>query len=169
MLLTIKIKVVQYACNFKERIGNMRMSRSVYCFDTGITYNSLSQAARDTGCSKSHISMVCNGELKTAKGMRFRFADGIKKSEVEKTSKRKYVRHGAYLFKKKRYKEVTWINQQPIYCWTNGKSYKSVSEASRDCYISRSTILRNCKINEGVENDDDLKSTSSGLIFTFEE
>lgn len=141
----------------------------VFCIDNGITYSSLTQAALDTGCSKSHISSVCNGKLKTAKGLRFRFVDVSEKPEVEKTSKRKYVRHGTYLFKKKRYREVTWINQQPIYCWTNGKSYKSVSEASRDCYISRSTILRNCKINEGVEDEDGLKCTSGGLIFTFEE
>ena len=66
----------------------------VRCIETGTIYSSLSQAAKDTSCSKSHISYVCNGVLKTAKGLRFEFIDeddidirNLKKQQAGKTKK----------------------------------------------------------------------------------
>lgn len=144
------------------------MRRRVHSLDEGITYTSLTQAAEMTGCSKSHISAVCNGQLKTAKGLRFSFADPVPQIKKETKVKRRYTHHGVYWSKKERYKEVTWVNQQPIYCWTNGETYKSVSEAARETGISRSTILRNCKINKDAEDEEDLKETVTGWSFTFE-
>lgn len=145
----------------------------VKCIERNIVYESLSQAAKDNNCSKSHVSAVCNGRLKSAKGLHFEFVDE-KDIEVRKdkqpTKQRKSVKRVRISFSKQRYKEVTWSNQKPIYCWTTGESYKSVSEASREIGISRSTILSNCKANskEGI-SEDNFKHTSTGYVFLFDE
>lgn len=143
----------------------------VRCLNDGMVYSSLSQAAKETGCSKSHISDVCNGKLKTAKGLRFVFEDKhaieIRKNKPKRTEKRKYVKRCMYLNHKKRYEEVEWSNQRAIDCWENGETYRSASEASRELGIPVSTILRNCRVNKGIEDDDLLKSTRSGWTFSF--
>lgn len=52
----------------------MRKSR-VLNVTTGVVYNSLKEAAQDTGASVKGISNVINGYCKTAGGFEWRYAD----------------------------------------------------------------------------------------------
>ncbi len=144
----------------------------VRCLDDGIVYSSLTQAAEMTGCSKSHISAVCNGKLKTAKGLRFVFEDEhaieARKNKEKKTEKRPYNKVCEYLGNRRRYEEVDWVNQKSVNCLETGETYKSARDAARQLKISVSTVLRNCNINDEIEDMDDYKSTKSGYTFTFE-
>lgn len=42
--------------------------KKILCVETGITYNSVSEAARITNINRQNIGAVCNGRLKTAGG-----------------------------------------------------------------------------------------------------
>lgn len=54
-----------------EKIGK---SKPVECVDTTVVYSSSKQAERETGVYHSHISKCCKGKLKTAGGMRWKYA-----------------------------------------------------------------------------------------------
>ena len=48
--------------------------KSVICVETGLKYPSISQAARETGLNKTHISDACRGTLKKTGGFHWEFA-----------------------------------------------------------------------------------------------
>ena len=48
-------------------------SKKVICIETGEIFDSIKDAYRKTGISDSHISMVCNGKLKTTGGYHWKF------------------------------------------------------------------------------------------------
>lgn len=48
-------------------------AKSVICIDTGIVYDTMKQAALDTGSNASKISSVCNGHRKSTNGLHFKF------------------------------------------------------------------------------------------------
>lgn len=45
--------------------GAKQIQRRVKCIETGIIYDSISQASRETGLDRSSIRKVCRGKLKT--------------------------------------------------------------------------------------------------------
>lgn len=47
--------------------------KKVLCVETGITYESVSDAARQTGISNGNISQCCNGKRKSAGGFHWEF------------------------------------------------------------------------------------------------
>ena len=49
--------------------------RKVECIDTGVVYESISEAERLTG--SDNIVLVCKGLRKTANNLKFRYYDGI--------------------------------------------------------------------------------------------
>lgn len=51
------------------------LGKRVCCIETGIIYESLSEAARQTGIDKSSISKCCCGKRKTAGGFHWEFVD----------------------------------------------------------------------------------------------
>lgn len=50
--------------------------RRVICLDTGVIYESVVQAAKDTGCSTSGITEVCKGRREITKKHRFKYYEG---------------------------------------------------------------------------------------------
>lgn len=49
--------------------------KPVYCFETGKTYRSLSDAGKELNIKPCYISSVCKGKNKTVKGLHFKFAE----------------------------------------------------------------------------------------------
>lgn len=47
-------------------------SKSVMCIETGIIYDTLSDAAKETGCNITKISAVCHGNRNHTKGLHFK-------------------------------------------------------------------------------------------------
>lgn len=60
----------------KEKLRNSypRM-RKVYCVETDIVYKSVHECARQLGLGASHVSAVCRGKYKTAKGFHLKYYD----------------------------------------------------------------------------------------------
>lgn len=54
----------KYNINYGTRLE--RISKRVLCIETGIIYNSINEAARQTGIFNSSICNVCNGKRKSA-------------------------------------------------------------------------------------------------------
>lgn len=50
-----------------------RHSKRVQCIETGITYNSIKEAAIKNNVSKSGICNACKGKQKTAAGLHWRY------------------------------------------------------------------------------------------------
>jgi hypothetical protein len=48
---------------------------SVICITNGKTYNSIADAVKDTGCSQSKISSCCLGNIKSTKGLVFKYVE----------------------------------------------------------------------------------------------
>lgn len=60
-------------------LGTMHLlhpMRKVICIDTGKVYDSLAEAARDTGARAQNIYHVCNGHWQKTANLRWRYADG---------------------------------------------------------------------------------------------
>lgn len=55
--------------------GAKSKRKQVLCIETGIIYESLREAERQTGISHTNISMVCNGKLKTAGKFHWQFVN----------------------------------------------------------------------------------------------
>lgn len=57
----------------QKKIDSSKTKKRVLCIETGIEYESLADAYRQTGISKFHISRVCNGRLKRTGGYHWSF------------------------------------------------------------------------------------------------
>ena len=49
--------------------------KAVYCITTDIQYNSVAEAAKQTGCDSSGIIKVCKGKQKTTKGLTWKYVE----------------------------------------------------------------------------------------------
>lgn len=56
----------------RNRIYN-GANRKVRCIDTGVVYNSISEAARVNNCDRTGITDACRGKLKTSNGLRWEY------------------------------------------------------------------------------------------------
>ena len=54
---------------------NSKRKKRVLCIETNIIYNTITKCSECMNISKTSISYVCNGKLKTAKGYHFKFID----------------------------------------------------------------------------------------------
>lgn len=68
----------QYNANYGTR--NKRISKPVKCIDTGVIYNSITAAAKETDIKICNITLCCQGKQKTAKGYHWEYYKG--ESEV---------------------------------------------------------------------------------------
>lgn len=59
-----------------RNIGDYK-TKCVECIETGVVYISQYDASRKTGVQQSDISKACNGKLKTAGKLHWRFAEGV--------------------------------------------------------------------------------------------
>ena len=60
----------------KTHLNHPDQSKSVQCIETGITYPSAHEAARQTGIDYSKICAVCRGERNTTGGYHWKYKDG---------------------------------------------------------------------------------------------
>jgi hypothetical protein len=67
---------LQHAAHVLGTMNLLHPMRKVVCVETGIVYDSLATAARDTGTAEQNIWHVCNGHWKTSGGYHWRYADG---------------------------------------------------------------------------------------------
>lgn len=51
------------------------LGKKVRCVDTGIVYDSITDAHEETGCSVSGISKCCHGKQEETKGLHFEFVE----------------------------------------------------------------------------------------------
>lgn len=60
-----------------RRNDPIKTKKSVICEETKIIYQSVSEAARETGIDQGDISKACNGKLKSAGGYHWRFEEVV--------------------------------------------------------------------------------------------
>lgn len=97
------------------------MKRSVICVETGKIYDSITQAAEDTGINGGNISSAVRGLIATAGG--YHWEENIV-IESERTIKRKPPK----------------VKTVPIICVETGIEYPSIKAASEATGISMSSI-----------------------------
>jgi len=74
--LSNALKGKKHSAEHNKHMGEAHM-HSVICVETGVIYNSIKNAAKETGINKSAISHCCNGRNKTAGNYHWRFAESV--------------------------------------------------------------------------------------------
>lgn len=99
--------------------------KKVICIETGIIYNSISEASRTTSISLNKIVGVCKGRNKTTNGFTWRYySDDI---DIEKIkSSEEYIKH----------------KRKKVICEETGVIYNYVSEAAKKTGIHKESISR---------------------------
>ena len=73
--------------NTMENTNNItkysKLKKKVLCLETGVMFESATEAAMELNCSIDLISSVCRGKTKTAKGMHFKYVDDVAKLNHE--------------------------------------------------------------------------------------
>ena len=59
----------------EENHKRQKRCKKVRCIETGVIYESISDAARQTGICRQNIGKCCNGKIKTAGGFHWEFVD----------------------------------------------------------------------------------------------
>lgn len=59
----------------KSKTNHPKISKRVRCIETGIIYESMAQAERETGLSHGNIAKCCKGKLKTCGGYTWEYVD----------------------------------------------------------------------------------------------
>ena len=50
-------------------------AKRVLCIETGVVYETMNDAAKDTGCNASKISAVCHGQRNHTGGLHFKIIE----------------------------------------------------------------------------------------------
>lgn len=111
-----------------------RGRRQVRCIETGIIYNSITEAANAFNVSPSGMYSACNGECKTIRGLQFEFVDP--NSKVNKESR----------------ENVAAKNRVPVLCVETGIRYESMKEAAESTGTRASLISAVCRGIEKTAN-----------------
>ena len=104
----------------KQKMREHTKKDKVLCVELNIEYNSIREAASQTGIDPSSISRVCRGKQITAGGFHWKYSD----KETPETMIDKRI--------------------HPVLCITTGKKYISTSEAARDTNSDVSNIRKVC-------------------------
>ena len=59
----------------KIQSNNSKRKKKTFCIETGIAYSGCREAERQTGINHTSISLCCNGKLKTAGGLHWKYID----------------------------------------------------------------------------------------------
>lgn len=96
-------------------------NKAVKCIETGITYESMKEAERQTGICMAQIGYVCRGKSITAGGFTWEYLNepSLKRIKQDRGNK--------------------------IYCFTNNKVYENAQVAGKELNLDPSTILKVCK------------------------
>lgn len=105
-----------------------RRFRAVRCIETGIVYNSITEAANAIEASLSSVHSACNGKAQTAKGLHFEYVDpNSGKSFSEERQRNLIERVGV-----------------PVLCVETGEKFDSLIDAERATGINASAISAVC-------------------------
>lgn len=116
-----RMKILQ-----KESINSRKIP--IRCIDTGIAYESATEAARQMSLRQSKISRCCSGDRDSTGGFCFEYLDlHLKSKASEKKKNRKIEGRKACL---ENIKNLTEIKYKPIQCVETGIIYKSPIEAA---------------------------------------
>lgn len=113
--------------------------RRIICINTGIIYDSITQAQKETGVN--NISSVCKGKFLTAGGMQWSYYEEGKEYKLKNPERRKT---------KKRVKEkniesdTKKIITRKVICIDNNKIYDSLELAATDVGVSKGAISACC-------------------------
>ena len=102
--------------------------KACVCLETGVVYESISEAARQTGLNLHSMEAVCNGRLKSLGGLHFKlkeYYDTLTEQEIQEIIT--YKKH----IKK-------------CFCIDNNTLYATVTEASKALGIPRNFIVAVC-------------------------
>ncbi len=106
----------------KQFVCKPDIRRRVLCVETGIEYDSGTEAARQTGLPVSKISEVCSNKRKTVGGLNFVFANTPREEwQLNVSPKRR------------------------VLCIETGVEYESISEAARQLNIHQASIGNVCR------------------------
>ena len=113
------------------------MKTPVYCVETEKTYESLSDAERQTGICRTGIKKACSGTIRysgslNGKALHWLYLKNVTKERIDELKNR----------------EETCI-LRPLYCIELNKIYESASEAKRELGIDTRQILNNAKGKPG--------------------
>ena len=100
--------------------------RKVYCYQTGITYDSVTKAAAATGVCASAVSIVCNKKGLQSKGFNFDYLENV--SDFSVRDKAKNTRKAT-----------------PITCVETGQTFKSVYALCQALNLHDAHIYRHLK------------------------
>lgn len=117
-----------------------RIYQRVICINTGIIYNSITQAQKETGVN--NISAVCRGKFLTAGGMQWSYYEEGKEYKL-KEPKLKPPKQNKVKKPKIEYKEKTPKTKKVI-CIDTGIIYNSLEEASIAVGVTMSAIKACC-------------------------
>lgn len=116
----------------KKKAKNTKSPIKVICEQTGEIFNSLRQASTKMNLEPTHIRRHINGELSNIKGYTFKL---YKKGDC------------------KIIKPMVKTKVRKIKCITNGKVYRTLTEASNDLNVDSRMIVKVCKgINKSTKN-----------------
>ncbi|MBQ9479747.1 MAG: GIY-YIG nuclease family protein [Selenomonadaceae bacterium] len=101
--------------------------RPILCIETGKSYESIAEAARQTGLLASTLSEVCNGKIKTFGGFNFVFADT---PEDER--------------------QIFVPNNRRVLCIETNVEYISIRKAAQQLGISHHSISKVCNGKQGT-------------------
>lgn len=69
------VLVLNRVATWQGKFGESNyFSKKIQCIESGIVYGGISEASRTLGISNTHLSNVCLGKKKTAKGLTFKYA-----------------------------------------------------------------------------------------------
>lgn len=114
--------------------------KKIYCIETGKTFMSTADAAREMGLKASYITKALTGKQKTAGGMHFQYAASETTTETGDkditVSLRKVVKG-----KGKRSNG----NTNPVLCLTDGKIYTSATDAAEQNGVNQGCMSMACR------------------------
>lgn len=106
--------------------------RQVICLNTTVVYDSVHQAARETGTSQGNVSAVCAGKRTQAKGLRFAYLEDYQKGII--LCERPLMNIGNHQKSARR-----------VLCVETSEIFETIAEAARAKGCSGSHITSVCK------------------------
>lgn len=120
--------------------GPQSRRRGVVCLDDGLSFESVSAAAKNYGLDESQISAVCNRRTgrHSVGGLVFRFIGSDHGGKVEAVQSRAKARL-------QQSRPGLPRGTKEVVSLSDGSRYRSVKEASATCGVSANRIIKSCK------------------------
>lgn len=137
------------ATMINNEIRTNKRSKPVKCIETGVIYNSATEAARTFGCSHDLISSNCRGRVNTAMGMHFEFVNQpdvvvIANNEPQPVEFKRHITVQKEARFEARGRRDNG-NCKAIYCITDGLPFASMVDAAEHYGVGISQISYACK------------------------